>query len=141
MTLLIIAAVFNFIIAVGHLSCLFSLDFVFRLYGIDGTMSEIASYGQALPYILTVVIALLFTLAGLYALAAAGKLKIKLPLVRLAIWVIAAVFFSRALVGIAWLIAGFTTIELTSTLISGIVGTLYLIGGLRTMKNRPRHCQ
>ena len=86
--MLLLGAILNFVLAVGHLICLFFLDVAFKFYGIDGMMNEIASHGACLPYVITVVVAGCFALCGFYALSAAGKIR-RLPLLWLGIFFVA----------------------------------------------------
>ena len=63
-----LGAILHFIIAIGHLCCLFALDEAFDAYGIKDVMYNMV-FGQVwMLYALTVCLALAFTLAGLYAL-------------------------------------------------------------------------
>lgn len=93
-------------------------------------MDKLAAYNEALPYILTVIIALCFFICGLYALSADGIMR-KLPLLKLGIFSIATVFLLRAIIGLATLIYNFSMIELSSTTIATIIGLLYLLGGIK----------
>ena len=75
-----LGAILHFIIAIGHIACLFFLEEAFKAYDILDVMTNMC-FGQTwLLYALT--IALAFTVSGLYALSAAGDIK-RLPLQRL----------------------------------------------------------
>ncbi len=126
-----LAAIFNFLLAIGHLVCMPWLDTVFKLYGINGIMNDIASRGAVLPYLITIIIAICFAMCGLYALSADGQIR-KLPLLWTGIFFIAAVFLFRAIIG------GFGMIEsgqcpftdMSSAIVSCVIGLLYLVGGI-----------
>ena len=93
-----LGAVLHFIIAVGHIGCLFALDEAFDAYGIKDIMHNMV-FGQVwMLYALTIGLALAFALAGLYALSAAGDIR-RLPLTHTAIIVIIVLYSLRALVG------------------------------------------
>ena len=62
--LVLLGVILHFVIGVGHLACLFCLEAVFGIYGINGIMDEIAVHGAALPYLITIGIAAAFFLAG-----------------------------------------------------------------------------
>lgn len=126
-------ALLNFVLALGHLLCLFFLDAAFRFYGIDGEINELAmKYGSSFPYALTLVIALLFFVAGLYGLSGAGVIR-KLPLLKTAILTIAAVFLLRAFAGIAGMIAdgNMDPKEAANVSVALVVGISYLWGFFR----------
>mgnify|MGYP003427410837 FL=1 len=128
---LFIGAIINFIISVGHLACLGCLQRMFLIYDIADEMNGFTeSCGTNFPYIITVIIALGFFACGIYGLSACGKIR-RLPLLKLGVFAIAAVFLFRALWGISIMIDSFTIIELSSTLVSAVVGLLYLYGGVR----------
>jgi hypothetical protein len=66
-------AILNFLVAAGHLACLPWLYPVLSIYRIDGIMETLAlRYGAAIPYLLTVAIAFIFAVFGLYGLSGAG---------------------------------------------------------------------
>jgi len=90
--------VLHFIIAIGHLGCLFALDEAFDAYGIKDVMHNMVSGHVWMLYALTIGLALAFALAGLYALSASGDIR-RLPLTRTAIIVIIVLYSLRALVG------------------------------------------
>ena len=65
----------HFIIAIGHIGCLFALDEAFEAYGIKDIMHNMV-FGQVwILYALTIGLALAFALAGLYALSATGDIR------------------------------------------------------------------
>ena len=130
-----IGAILNFIIAIGHLLCLFCLEKVFSIYGITKIMNKIATYNGALPYILTAIIAICFFISGLYALSADGSIR-KLPLLKLGIFSIATVFLLRAIMGMTALIHNFSMVELSSTTIATIIGLIYLLGEINHIKKQ-----
>jgi hypothetical protein len=127
-----IGAILNFIIAIGHLLCLFCLEQVFRIYGITEIMNKIATYNETLPYILTAIIALCFFISGLYALSADGTIR-KLSLLKLGIFSLATVFLLRAIIDLVTLIYKFSMLEFSSTTIAMIIGLLYLLGGIKKL--------
>ena len=93
-----LGAVLHFIIAIGHIGCLFALDEAFEAYGIKDIMHNMV-FGQVwILYALTICLALAFALAGLYALSATSDIR-RLPLTRTAIIVIIVLYSLRALAG------------------------------------------
>ena len=89
-TRLRLGAILHFIIAIGHVACLFFLEEAFKAYDILDEMTSMC-FGQAwLLYVLTIALALAFAVAGLYALSAAGDIK-RLLLQRLVIIAIVVV--------------------------------------------------
>jgi len=128
---LFIGAIITFIISVGHLACLGCLQKTFQIYDVADTMNGLTeTYGTGFPYIITIIIALCFLACGIYGLSACGMIR-RLPLLKLGIFTITAVFLFRALWGISIMISSFTCLELSSTLVSALVGLLYLFGGIK----------
>ena len=122
-----LGASLHFLIAIGHIVCLFFLEEAFKAYGIWELMRFLC-FGQVwVLYIITLSFAIDFTLAGLYALSASRDL-IKLPLCRLAIIVIIGVYSIRTIVGIYWLIGEFSYLQFFSTLIPVILVWCYMPG-------------
>ena len=74
-----LGAVLHFIIAIGHVGCLFALDKAFEAYGIKDIMYQIVSGPVWMLYALTICIIFAFCLVGFYALSATGDLQ-HLPL-------------------------------------------------------------
>ena len=65
-------AVLHFLIAIGHVCCLFALDEAFEAYGIKDLMHQMVSGHIWMLYALTIGLAFAFCVAGLYALSAIG---------------------------------------------------------------------
>ena len=130
-----LAAYLQFLLAIGHIIVMPWLDEAFRLYGINTIMERIAAHGAILPYIITLIIALGFTICGLYALSACGRIR-KLPLLWSGIFAIAAVFIGRAMMGAYWMYSShnFEFTSLSAALASGFIGLLYLIGGINQLR-------
>ena len=93
-----LGAILHFIIAIGHLGCLFALDEAFDAYGIKCVIYNLVSGHVWMLYAITIGIALAFALAGFYALSASGDIQ-RLPLTRTAITVIIVLYSLRAMVG------------------------------------------
>ena len=126
-----LGAVLHFIIAIGHIGCLFALDEAFEAYGIKDIMHNMV-FGQVwILYALTICLALAFALAGLYALSAAGAIR-RLPLTRTAIIVIIVLYSLRALAG-GWVcVQNFRWLQFISSVIPAFIAWCYYPG----LKNR-----
>jgi len=68
-----LGAILHFIIAIGHLGCLFALDEAFDAYGIKDVMYNMVFGHVWMLYALTFCLALAFALAGFYALSASRR--------------------------------------------------------------------
>lgn len=123
--LVLFEVILHFAIGVGHLGCLFCLDAVFNIYGINGIMGEIATHGAWLPYFITMCIAAAFFLAGCYGLSALGIITHRLPLQKTAFLTMLVIFFGRAAWGIAMLIKNFSWLEIASTSVALLLGICY----------------
>lgn len=62
-----LGALLHFLIAAGHLICLFFLEDAFRAYGILDEMKHLCFGREWLLYVVTVCLAAGFTIAGFYA--------------------------------------------------------------------------
>ena len=122
-----LGAVLHFIIAIGHIGCLFALDKAFEAYGIKDFMYQMVSGHVWMLYALTIGLAFAFCLAGLYALSAAGDIR-RLPLTRLAVITIVVLYSLRALVGGISCIQDFTWLRCISSLIPAIIAWCYWPG-------------
>ena len=129
------AAVLNFLLAAGHVLCLFRLDAAFRLYRIEPFMDRLAALWPPIPYLITLGVACGLTVCGLYALSAAGAIR-PLPLLRPAVYAIGAVFALRGLAGFAAmsLACDFRSADLAAAVVAGAIGALCLAGGRRAFQ-------
>ena len=126
-----LGAVLHFIIAIGHIGCLFALDEAFEAYGIKEIMHNIVFCQVWILYALTIGLALAFALAGLYALSATGDIR-RLPLTRTAIIVIIVLYSLRALAG-GWVcVQNFRWLQFISSVIPAFIAWCYYPG----LKNR-----
>lgn len=132
------AAVLNFLLAAGHVLCLFRLDAAFRLYRIEPVMDRLAACWAPIPYLVTLGVACGLAVCGFYALSAAGAIR-PLPLLRPIVYAIGAVFSLRAIAGFAvmGLSGSFPPADLSAAVVTGLIGALYLAGGLRIFQ-KPR---
>ena len=112
------AAVLNFLLAAGHVLCLFRLDAAFRLYRIEPFMDRLAALWPPIPYLITLSVACGLTVCGLYALSAAGAIR-PLPLLRPAVMSLACDFRSA---------------DLAAAVVAGAIGALCLAGGRRAFQ-------
>lgn len=122
----------NIVIAIGHILGLIWADQMFEITGIGKEMATLAQKHSTLPYLLTIVVAIVFFIFGLYGLSAANKFR-KLPLLKTVIFLIAGIYLLRG-VGelIADTIQGTNSIaETIYSLVAIIIGLLFLIGGLQ----------
>ena len=127
-------AILHFIIAIGHVACLFFLEEAFKAYDILDEMTSMC-FGQAwLLYVLTIALALAlaFAVAGLYALSASGDIK-RLPLQRLVIIAIVVVYYIRTALGLGSLVWDFSWLKLFSSLTPALVAWCYLPGVTRNV--------
>ena len=125
-----LGASLHFLIAMGHLICLFFLEEAFKAYGILDEMMHLCFGQQWLLYLVTVCLAVGFAIAGLYALSVAGDLR-KLPLQRLVMIAIVGLYSIRVIVGIDWLLYEFTYLQFFSILVPGLLVYCYLPGLIR----------
>ena len=122
-----LGASLHFLIAIGHLICLFFLEEAFKAYGILDEMMHLC-FGQGwLLYAVTVCLAVGFAIAGLCALSVAGDLR-KFPLQRLVMMIIVGLYSIRVIIGIDWLLHEFTYLQFFSTLTPALLVYCYFPG-------------
>jgi len=122
----------NIFIAVGHLIGLIWAEQMFEVTGIGKEMAELGQVHLSLPYLLTIFVAVVFFIFGLYGLSADNKF-IKLPFLKTAIFLIAGIYLLRG-VGEFVLDNIEGTNSITETIYSFFaltIGFLFLIGGLK----------
>jgi len=125
----------NIIIALGHIIGLFWAEQMFEVTGIGKEMTELAQSHSSLPYLLTIFVAIVFFIFGLYGLSADGKFR-KLPFLKLGIFTIGGIYIFR---GIGEIVVhsiqnANSTSETISSIISLAIGLIFLIGGLNKWK-------
>lgn len=125
----------NILIAIGHLVGLIWAEKMFEVTGIGKEMAELSVTHSSLPYLLTIFVAIVFFIFGLYGLSADNKFR-KLPFLKLGIFVIAGIYIFR---GVGELLAD--TIQGTNSktetiysLFALTIGLLFLFGGLKKWK-------
>ena len=122
-----LGASLHFLIAIGHLACLFFLEKAFRAYDILDDMKHLCFGQEWLLYAITVCLAVGFAIAGFYALSAIGDIR-KLPLQRLAMIAIVGLYSVRVIVGAFWLLHEFSYLQFFSTLVPALLVYCYLPG-------------
>ena len=128
-----LGAILHFIIAIGHVACLFALDEAFDAYGIKDVMHNMVFGHVWMLYALTISLVLAFTLAGLYALSATGDIR-RLPLTRTAIIVIIVLYSLRALAGGWACVVDFNWLQCISSLTPAFIAWCYYPGLKKTIK-------
>ena len=140
-----LGAILHFIIAIGHLGCLFALDEAFDAYGIKEVMHNMVFGHVWMLYALTFCLALAFALSGFYALSASGDIR-RFPLTRMAIIVIIVLYSLRALAG-GWVcVADFfadaqhhvSWLQFFSSIIPAFIAWCYYPGLKKTMPGAAR---
>lgn len=126
----------NIIIAMGHIVGLLWADKMFEVTGIGNEMISLAQTHSLLPYLITIFVSIVFFIFGLYGLSADDRFR-KLPFLKSVIFTIAGIYLLR---GIGELIFDMEKqqanqfLEITYSLISVIIGLLFLVGGLKKWK-------
>ncbi|MBL7844247.1 MAG: hypothetical protein JNK44_10320 [Cyclobacteriaceae bacterium] len=127
----------NILFAILHIVGLLWAEKMFELVGIaEGMALAKQDIHPLYPYFITVVVAILFYIMGLYGLSADNKYK-KLPLLKPMVFCIGGIYLLRGigelLFDIGWQKAS-PLLENTYSLIAIFVGLLYLVGGLNKWK-------
>ena len=133
MNMLRLGGYINILIAIGHIAGLIWAEQMFEVTGIGKEMNELAQTHASLPYLLTVFVAVVFFIFGLYGLSADGKFK-KLPFLKLGIFGIAGIYIFRGIAVLIFSISqqGVQPIsEIIYSIIALGIGLLFLFGGLK----------
>ena len=130
-----IGGILNIIIAVAHIIGLFWAEQMFEKTGAGEGMKELAQIHYSIPYLLTVFVAIIFFLFGIYGVLADSKTK-KLPFLKLGVFSIAFIYLFRGIGEQSYnLIKGTTTTsETIQSIVAIIIGSLFLFGGLKKWK-------
>ena len=126
----------NILIAIGHIIGLFWAEQMFKVTGIGKEMNELSNLHPSFPYLLTLFVAIIFFIFGLYGLSADEKIK-KLPLLKLGVFSISGVYILRGVGELFFTITQQNTITIPETiysLIALLIGLMFLIGGLKKWK-------
>ena len=134
-TQLKIAASLSFIAALLHVAIIFGGPEWYRFFGAGEGMAKLAESGSTQPTVITLSIAVTLSVWGLYALSGAGVV-FKLPLLKLALCFITAIFLLRGIAGfILPFITNHPTITqnsvtfwLVSSAICCVFGVFYFLG-------------
>ena len=113
----------------------------YRFFGAGERMAQQAARGFLFPTIVTAAIAALLACAALYAFSAAGRFR-QLPLMRVALVVIAAVVIARGILGVPVVLLidspytgelrGRLTFMWVTSAVSLVIGLCYAIGASKT---------
>ncbi len=127
----------NILIAVLHVVGLLWAEKMFEVVGIaEGMALAKQDIHPLYPYFITVVVAILFYIIGLYGLSADNRYR-KLPLLKPMVFFIGGIYLLRGIgeliFDIGWQKAS-PLLENTYSLIAIFIGLLYLVGGLKKWK-------
>jgi hypothetical protein len=132
--LLILAGAIVSGISALHVACAIIGPAAYRYFGAGEHMATQAEAGSPLPFLVTILLALVFGVFAAYALSAAGRIR-RLPLVRPVVGTIGAIFALRGLLLFVELVslvrepASVPSQDPVFSAVSLLVGGLYLIGG------------
>ena len=139
---LIIAGSLSFIAAILHIAIIFGGPEWYRLFGAGEAMAQSAASGSHQPALITLGIALVLTVWGLYALSGAGVIG-QLPLLKAALILITSMYLLRGIAGLVLpflskhpaIMQNSLTFWLVSSVICCVFGAFHLLG----LINKWRH--
>lgn len=122
----------NISIALAHIIGLFWAEQMFEKTGALEGMEELAQIHFSIPYLLTIFVATIFFVFGLYGLSASDKFR-KLPFLKFGIYTIALIYIFRGIGEQAYNIFNGTTNtpETIQSMVALFIGFLFLFGGLK----------
>lgn len=134
---LIAGGLFSMIASLLHIAIIIGGAAWYRFFGAGEGMAQLAEGGSLYPAIITTVIAIILAIWGLYAFSGAGLIR-QLPLLKVVLGIIAAIFTVRGVLGIPVVIfldssylkelASEMTFMIVSSFISLIIGLCYSMG-------------
>ena len=136
---LILGGIFSIAIAILHIAIIFAGAPAYRYFGAGEEMAQMASSGSLLPALITLFIAVIFAVWGLYAFAGAGVIR-RLPLLHIGLAVIAGIYTLRGIgviPQIAWMVNSPESVppqDLIFSLASLLVGIVYGVGTIATWR-------
>jgi len=130
-----IGGIINVIIAIAHIIGLLWAEQMFEKTGAGEGMRELSKIHYTLPYLLTVIAAIIFFVFGIYGLFADSKTR-KLPFLKFGIFTVAFIYLIRAISEQSYNLFKETTTasETIQSILSLIIGLLFLFGGLKKWK-------
>ena len=136
---LILGGILSIAIAILHIAIIFGGAPAYRYFGAGEEMAQMASSGSVLPALITLLIAVIFAIWGLYAFSGAGVIR-HLPLLRIGLVVIASIYTLRGLgiiPQVVWMINSPKSVssqDIVFSLVSLLVGVIYFTGILSSWK-------
>ncbi|TCV97721.1 hypothetical protein EC912_101738 [Luteibacter rhizovicinus] len=128
---LVAGAALSAVAALLHIGCIFFGASWYRFFGAGERMAHLSAAGSNFPTIITAGIATVLGIWSLYALSAAGIVP-ALPLMRLVLCGIAAVYLLRGIAGLIFAVVApgerGRAFWCWSSVICLGIGTLYLLG-------------
>jgi hypothetical protein len=127
---LIVGGCLSLAAALLHLAVIGGGPDWYRLFGAGEEMARAAEQGRWMPHLLTIGIAAVLTVWGLYAFAGAGLIR-RLPLMRTALVVISLIYLARGLLIIPIMMSvslAEAPFDYWSSLIVLVYGICYAVG-------------
>jgi len=124
-TVFSLAGLANILIAIAHIICLLWADRMFELGGVAPQMQQLAEINSVLPYMVTIAVAVVFFVFGLYAFSAAGFIR-PLPFLKLIVILITAIYILRGIGGL--IMDNDSFLSVLYSVVALVIGILFLIG-------------
>ena len=144
---LLVGGLLTGLIALLHVAIIPGGPSWYRFFGAGERMAQLAARGSSTPAIVTALLAAIFSVWTMYALSGAGVIR-RLPFVRLALLLIAAIYLARGILGIPVVLfvddpytrqlRDRTTFMIVSSAISTFLGLCYAIGAAGVRQQSAR---
>ena len=100
---LVLGGAFTGVASLLHVAIIIGGADWYRFFGAGERMARLAERGSAYPAVITAFIAVVLAVWSLYALSGAGLIP-RLPLLRIALFVIAAIYLMRGIFGLPYVL-------------------------------------
>ncbi len=134
---LTIAAALNAIAALLHVGCIVFGASWYRFFGAGERMARLAEAGSWRPTVITAGIVVVLSVCTLYALSGAGAIR-TLPLLRIALCTITAVYLLRGVAGLSYAALGAMRTDATfwwwSSVICLVLGIVHALGSTQAWR-------
>ena len=127
-----LAGYLNIIIGIAHVIGLIWAEAMFEVTGIGPFMEQLTGIHPSIPYLITIIVAIVFVVFGLYALSLIGAFR-PLPYARTIVLLIGLIYIARSLKLVADRVNEINTpLQDLYSIIALLIGVMIILGYRKT---------